>query len=421
MLVQFSVGNYLSFSETVTLSMVASKINEYSDKNVFAESGIELLKSAVVYGANASGKSNLIKAMEKMADLMKNSSKESQAKEAISIDPYRLSSKYEGMPSFFEMIFTTEGTRYRYGFEVDREKVRREWLYHVPSERESKLFERTGKKFDISGPFREGKGLEEKTRDNALFLSVVAQFNGSISVKIINWLNSFNVLSGLRETSYTGFTLAQLEDPEMKSRIMDLIRAIDLGIEDIDVEQIPITTENLPTILPNDIKQLLLKQNNAVRTTIRTVHKKYDEVNRKVQYEMFSMQDSESQGTQKIFALAGPIVDTLKFGKTLIVDELDAKLHPHITRVIIGLFNSELNKNAQLIFNTHDINLLESKQLRRDQIWFTKKDSLGATDLYSLVEYQVRNDASFRKDYLAGRYGAIPILDELREELWGEK
>ena len=420
MLVQFSVGNFRSFRNVVTLTMVAAHIQENIESHIFKQNDLDLLKSAVVYGANASGKSNLIRAMFVMSELIKNSSKESQAKEAIPIEPYRLSTDFEHSPSHFEIIFLYDDVRYRYGFEVDRERVHREWLYHVPVSRERMLFERTEGKFRIAGPFKEGKGLEEKTRDNALFLSVVAQFNGNIAVRILNWFNSFNIFSGIQSAGYAAYTLNQLRDPKMGNKIINFIRAIDLGIEEIHLEQTPLMPEHLPPSLPDVFKQLILKQPNVMNASLRTIHKKYDEIGRAISFESFDMMQSESDGTQKMFALAGPIMDTLIHGKVLVVDELDARLHPNLTRYILALFNSVKNHHAQLIFNTQDDNLLESKQLRRDQIWFTEKDLSGWTRLYSLVEYKIRSDAPFRRDYLGGKYGAIPIFNESEEDFWND-
>ena len=163
------------------------------------------------------------------------------------------------------------------------------------------------------------------------------------------------------------------------------------------------------------VKRLILQTGGGKLTSVQTMHQKFDEDGTFISTELFNLSDQESEGTQKVFALAGLLVETLKEGKVLVVDEFDARLHPLISRAIVELFNSnETNpNNAQLIFMTHDTNLLSNKLFRRDQIWFTEKDRYGATDLYSLVEYKVRNDASFESDYIKGRYGAIPYIANL--------
>jgi len=172
--------------------------------------------------------------------------------------------------------------------------------------------------------------------------------------------------------------------------------------------------------MPNELRQAfltLLSRPDAELISVKTSHTKYGEDNRPVGREVFDLDKHESEGTKKLFALAAPLIDTLKLGRVLIVDELDARLHPLLTREIVSLFNSnKTNPNhAQLVFTTQDTNLLDNRFLRRDQVWFTEKDRQGVTRLYSLAEYKVRNDASFERDYILGRYGAIPYLGDLRQ------
>lgn len=413
MLVQFSVGNCLSFKEIVTFSMVPAYASD--ERHVTVRKGVmPLLKTAVIYGPNASGKTNLIKAMGMMSLFIRNSSKESQANELTPFEPYRLSAECDGQPSFFEIILIAQGVRYRYGFEADRTKVLREWLYHVPSQREALLFSRTEREFNLRGPFKEGRNLEDKTRDNALFLSVVAQFNGPTAGRVLKWFDNFTILSLVLDKTYLGYTVQRLQEPAARSRIVDLLKRADTDILDVGVEQVPLMSEHLPEHLPEALRQFLLQQ-TTLNTTIHTIHQKYDRDGRPISVEKFNLEQSESQGTQKILALAGPLVDVLENGKILIVDELDAKLHPRLTRELVRLFNSERNASAQLIFNTHDVNLLDPKLFRRDQIWFTEKSRQGETDLYSLAEYRVRSDAPFSKEYLVGKYGAVPEISELWE------
>lgn len=423
MLIEFNVGNFRSFKDVKTFSMLATRVSardkRIDENNVFnAIDEINLLKSAAVYGANASGKSNLIRALSFMKGLILTSSKESQSAEPIKIEPFRLGSDVENMPSFFEIVFVVDGTRYRYGFEVNTQKIISEWLYHVPTTKEAKLFTRNEEGIVIAKGFKEGRRLDDKTRANALFLSVVAQFNGEISQKILGWFRNLNIISGLNDLGYVMYTIESLQNSEMRDDIIRFVRNLDLGIDGISAEENRIIPEQLPTNMPEELKALLLNPDLQHRPAIKTSHRKYNASGDVIGIETFDLDEHESEGTAKLFALAGPIVDTLKNGRVLIVDELDARLHPLITLTIIGLFNSnETNsRNAQLIFTTHDTNLLSNKLFRRDQIWFTEKDSEGATDLYSLVEYKikVRNDASFESDYIHGRYGAVPFLGDIR-------
>lgn len=392
MLVQFKVGNFLSFKKPVTLSLVPSAIREHSETHVFdARADLKLLKSAAIYGANGSGKSNLFNGMRFMKEMVRNSSKDSQAEEEIvGVEAFQLSTDSKQLPSLFEVVMIEDGLWFRYGFEVDKFRVHREWLYYAPKRQEVCLFYRDKGSIEMNRAFEEGRHLESKTRDNALFLSVVAQFNGEISRQVLRWFASFNIISATRDL-YNEFSSRVWEAD--REAFMKLFKAADLGIEDIVIEEL------------DELSRPLL-------SNVKVLHPIYDANNRPAGLERFNLADQESEGSRKLFSLMGPILDTLRFGKVLIVDELDSRLHPLITHFLISLFNSnhENIHHAQLVFNTHDTNLLTRKIFRRDQIWFTEKDRYGASDLYSLVAYNVRNDASYEKDYLLGKYGSVPYL-----------
>jgi len=437
MIIQFRIGNYKSFKDIVTFSMIAanitSKDKSLDENNVFrVDDELQLLKSTAIYGANASGKSNLISAVRFMRQLVLNSSKDTQANEAIPVKLFRLNTETVNQPSFFEMVFIIDGQRYRYGFEVTPEKIISEWLFYVPKTREAKLFERKDGEFKVSPAFKEGKELKDKTRDNALFLSVAAQFNGRISTKILQWFKSLNVISGLDDTGLREYTMHVFDNNQYRDEILGLVKKLDVGIDDIQMHKSPLTLPTIRDDVPNELQdafkgliarlQKNSKNSQVEQIKVLTTHSKFNVDEERVAIELFDIDNIESEGTKKIFSMAGPLVDTLKKGKILFVDELDARLHPLITRAIICLFNSnETNPmNAQLIFATHDTNLLSKDIFRRDQIWFTEKDKFGATDLYSLVEYKVRNDASFESDYIHGKYGAIPFIGNL-SRLLGEQ
>ena len=420
MLIEFSVANYRSFKDKVTFSMVAANIvakdKHLDEANVFAvDDELKLLKSAAIYGANASGKSNLGQALSFMKWFMVNSSKETQSTEKIGVERFRLSTETEDKPSFFEIVFLIDKKKYRYGFEVNRDRVVSEWLFYVPKQRETKLFGRNYNIIKISKTYK-ADGIQEKTRHNALFLSVSAQFNVKIAEQILAWLtNKLKIISGLRDDNHFIDTVQQcLAENKNKEAILCLIKKLDLGIDEVEVQEREITSDILPDIFPDEFKKLLVKSGGTA-TSIRTLHRKFDSQGHHTSMELFSLDEQESEGTKKVFALGGPLFDTLSNGKVLVIDEFDARLHPLISRAIVDLFNSnETNpNNAQFIFMTHDTNLLSNKIFRRDQIWFTEKNRQGATDLYSLAEYNIRNDASFESDYIKGRYGAIPYIMNL--------
>lgn len=443
MVIEFQVGNYRSFKEIVTFSMVASSLkskdSNIDQNNTFAvDSNLTILKSAAIYGANASGKSNLIEAMEFMRSFVKNSSKETQTGESIDVEPFRLSQDTIGKPSFFQMVFILEGRKYRYGFEVTPQRIVSEWLFHVPTIKEAKLFVRDENGFSISKTgFKEAKGISDKTRDNALFLSVVAQFNGDISKKIIKWFKMLRVYTGIYafQRNYR-YTVSLLKNPKYSGPINTFLKNLDLGFDKIEVEEnsSPLLPRELTGDVPEELKSVNAKLKEVMQELItmgmpdkysflelKTAHPIYNSAGQRVSNDLFDLEVHESEGTRKIISLSGSIIDTLINGKVLIMDELDRSLHPLLTLSLIELFNSsETNpNNAQLIFATHDTNLLSNKLFRRDQIWFTEKDKYGSTHLYSLVEFNVRNDAILKNFYTQGKFGAIPFIGNL-QSLIGE-
>ncbi len=427
MLIEFSVGNYKSFRDVETFSLVATKTKskdiEIDNNNSFsadnnADKELNLLKSAAIYGANASGKSNFASALRFVKSFVIGSSRETQFADSIPVEEFRLSTSDDGESSFFQVVFLMDKKQYRYGFEVNSQEVVSEWLFNIPTNKEVKLFERrNGKITPSSTQFKEGKGIDDKTRNNALFLSVVAQFNGAVSQKILQWFRSLSVISGLSDLGTREYTIRCLQSDKHKDEILKFVKRLDLGIDDIQIEEFKLTDESLPKNMPEDLRVAILKNTKIDKFAVKTVHKKFDKNGKQTALEVFDIDSHESEGTKKLFSLAGPIMDTLKNGKILFIDEFDARLHPLITYEIIKLFNSNKTNpnNAQIIFATHDTNLLSNKLFRRDQIWFAEKDKNGATHLYSLAEYKVRNDASFESDYIHGKYGAIPFIGDLKQ------
>ncbi len=414
MLIEFSVENFLSVKGRATLSMVASSDTSLEESNVITSANHRLVRSAVLYGANASGKSNVLNALYFFRRMIMTSSKDTQANEEIDVEPFLLSTECEGSPSFFEVVFLDADVPYRYGFQADQKKIHSEWLFSRPSTKEATLFEREGDEIRVNADrFKEGKGLEGRTRENALFLSVCAQFNGEIATALLSWFQNLRMLHGFAPMGMLSATIDRLKSSGSKARVLELTQVADPGITDYDLRQKNLTIQDLPKAMPDEIKQDLLKDHPVI-TELKTTHRKFDEANNDVGTVQFDLEDNESAGTQKMVKLTGPLLDTLENGRLLVVDELDARMHPLLTRMIVSLFNSPANrKNAQLIFASHDTTLLTPKLFRRDQVWFAEKDQYGATDLYSLVELRgVRKEASFAKDYIQGKYGAIPFIGD---------
>lgn len=431
MLIEFSVANYRSFREEVTFSMVASSLKarspDLNERNLVAShGGVDLLRSAAIYGANASGKSNLIAAIAFMVRFVRGSHSSSDPTGGIDVEPFRLSTQTDNEPSFFEIIFVVGDKRYRYGFEVTSEQVEAEWLYVAPKVRESRLFERKRDVYKFGEKFKgESRDLAKKTRPNALFLSVDAQFDGEIAQEVLGWFRSLGIATGLgnMNVGMRMYTERMLDDEDAAQEIGSLIRQLDLGIHELRVERGVSSPMPLPEEAPEELRTALEPfirlASKQEQTTVRTVHRKMDDEGQPVGLELFYMDKHESEGTKKLFAMSGPLLDSLKSGDVLIIDELDARLHPLLTKEIVRLFNDpKRNGNrAQLIFVTQDTNLLDNLLLRRDQIWFVEKDRQGGSHLYSLVEFKVRNDATYEKDYIQGRYGAIPFLGGIHQAL----
>lgn len=402
MLLEFSYANFLSFKDKVTFSMVATTLRDRKVKTeectftVGDDVRLSICKAAAVFGANASGKSNFIKALSFYKWFILNSSKDRQSGEVIPVKPFALSSETKSAPSMFEAVICIEDNFYRFGFEVDSSSVISEWLFVRSSKKRSKeveLFYRDGLKCDIHPRFGIGKELTDKgmLRSNALLLSLAGQFNEPTAVSIMKWLVDTTIITGSSEKDAWDLAVSKIEDEVVRKKIVAFSRYADLGMEDI----------------------------TKTDAGVLSSHTSYDENGNTIGHTVFPMRESESDGTIKYFSLAFPIIDALENGKRLIVDEFGAKLHTLLIERIVSLFNSE-NANrskSQLIVTLHDTNLLGANILRRDQIWFTQKDGYGACSMYALSDYKVRNDASYEKDYLLGKYGATPIMNDLSKVL----
>ena len=401
--------------------MEASGDDWLEEENVATSGDKHCVKAAAIYGANASGKSNFLLAMDQFRRWIQVSSKDVQAGERIPVAPFRLHVDTETAPTFFEAVFLQGDARYRYGFEATAEAIVSEWLFsQQDSIRETKLFSREGASIDVSDSFKEGRGLEKRTRSNALLLSVAAQFNGEISGAILRWMDRFRNISGIEDKDYLHYTGNRLREKDYARLIRELARKADVGIERVERVELEASAaaRALPRTVPDEVGQGLLSGDLSA-VSIKTYHSKYGPGQASAGPVAFDLRLDESAGTQRFVALTGPFLFTLKHGATLFVDELEARLHPLLTKALVGLFNSSANtKNAQLIFATHDEALLDPKRIRGDQVWFVEKDDYGASRLYSLAEFKgVRKEAKFAKEYLLGQFGGVPHLGDFEETL----
>ncbi len=422
MLLQFSIKNFRTFKEKATLSLIASNYDkdtrESENINFDEKFGFRLLKSAVIYGANASGKSKLLDAFTFMRRFILNSSKESQKGDKINVEPFRLSVETENEPSEFEIIFIHNEIMYRYGFEATKERIVSEWLFQKPKTKEIELFYRDKNKFEThERTFSKGRAVikEGLIRDNSLLISVAAQFNDPTSISLLNWFQELEIISGLNEHDFKNNTINKIKDDKEKYKILEFLKAADLGIQDISYEEYSSSFSDDMKKKFKEIKEQMKDIDPEMFSDISTSHNVYDSNNKVVNKAKFSINSDESNGTKKFLYLSGTIIDILEKGGILIADELDSKLHPNLVCKIVTLFNSNTfnKKNAQLIFNTHDTNLLSSGLFRRDQIWFTDKNKYGEAKLYSLSDFksdEVKKVEPFEDNYIHGKYGAIPYL-----------
>ena len=417
MLLSFTVGNFRSFKDNKTFSMKAASIQELKDF-VRKECDIDILPVTAIYGANSSGKSNLLLAMQAMKDVLLSSIKTNPS-ENLDTDIFKLDEAYSQKPTHFEVICTIESKIYRYGFEYNAKKIMREWLFDATKGKEKLLFTRNEKGIGVDDKFVEGKGKEEMTADNRLFLSLVAQLNGKISISVMKWFQHFNVISGINDDDLKLFSIDYLsKDSPSAYQVKDFLHGMDLGFSNLKIIEVNLE-DAIPSNFPEELKKELLKKYpNSKIPFLKFGHMVHLNDGTSTEH-FFSVEEMESEGTKKILNMSGPIIDTLTNSYTLVIDELDAKLHPLLTRKIIEKFNSpKTNPNkAQLIFATHDTNLLSNKILRRDQIWFAEKNREDeSTDIYPLSDIReqngdkIRNDRIYEKDYINGKYGAIPFL-----------
>lgn len=417
MFIYLKIKNFRSIKDERVFSMEASSIKELKS-SVYNVRDHKLLPVAVFYGANSSGKTNILLALQKMRRLVLRSVKLNPG-DKLDYEPFELNNHTLSEPTMFEVQFICDTTIYRYGFEYDKDIIYKEWLFEKQEkQKEYNLFARVESNFDISKTrFPEGLGKDESTETNRLFISLVAQLKGAKAKLILDWFKNSNVITGLDTEGYEGITIEMLKNnKEGSKQALDFFHHLQLGFNNIVF--IERKFSEVAELWSHTDTELLEKYKDETVIETLTTHNVYNDDKVVVSQRNFSKDRKESEGTKKIIEISGPLFDTLINGKVLFVDELDAKLHPLLTISIVKLFmNKNTNpKGAQLVFATHDTHLLNLSILRRDMIWFAEKDCDESTDIYSLIEFKdenglkVRNDRSIEKDYFNGRYGAIPFM-----------
>jgi AAA15 family ATPase/GTPase len=416
MLLRFRVSNFRSLKDEQELSMVASSLAGSPESLVHLEDeGLDVLRVAAIYGANAAGKSNVLEALRFMSTAVTGSHRKWRPEGPIPREPFLLDMESRVAPSRFEADFLLGEVRYQYGFSLDSKRILAEWLYAYPNRHKRVWFRRDAR---AKEPFAFGKSLRGNnrtiaslTRENSLFLSAAAENNHEMLSPVHAWFASYLIFSVHDNLSVTSTLL-----PKRKPFFLDLLRLADLGIADIESRE-----------LPRDEVDLMVKVVAVIRDNFKDAETPDLDFSsmRSIELKHLSSADpsgatlplnKESQGTRAWLSLAGPLLNVLHTGAVLCVDELDRSLHSRLALEVIRMFEDPLRnpKNAQLIFNTHDTtllgNLLGGSGLRRDEVWFVEKDAAGATQLYPLTEFKPRVDENLERGYLQGRYGAIPFI-----------
>ncbi|MEX2130013.1 MAG: ATP-binding protein [Pseudohongiellaceae bacterium] len=420
MLIDMNVTNFRSIRDLQTFSLVKGSGDELLATNTFAASatnGVDLLRSAAIYGPNASGKSSLLLALQTMKRIVLESAATLQRGHKLPVTPFRLNPATRDLPSEFEVTFMSAGVRYQYGFAATAERVHEEWLLAFPKGRAQRWFGRAWNMknnrydWDLGSNLTGEKQLWQKsTRENALFLSTAVQLNSEQLQPVFDWFKETLRMANVEGWNST-FSASLCEKNE-KGRIVDFLRAADLNIDDILVESRPFDPTLLPEDMPEPVRDAILSDmKNKQILDIKTVHKDSD--GNPVTFEF----EDESHGTQKLFNFAGPWIDSLANGYVLFIDELHDNLHPRLVEFLVQLFhNEETNpNNAQLVFTTHETSILNQEIFRRDQIWFCEKDDSNSTNLYPLTDFSPRKGReNLELAYLSGRYGALPFIRSLK-------
>ncbi len=427
MLIDFTIKNFRSIRDPVTLSALATDIPEHPD-NVFQserEKKINLLKTAVIYGANAAGKSNIIKAFDIFIDFVVKSTDLKLGDNIFYYDPFRLNKKSSGEPTMFEIEFLgNDSVRYRYGIHFDRNEILKESLVFFPKGYKAVLFYREkGQRIKFGGNFQgPAKTIEKQLLENHLFLSKAANSNNKLLKNIYFYFKNtlrFLIHSDEITGNYLGSFTTELcmQDVSNLKIVSEFLKIADTGIDFMDFKKRTIHDNQ---IWFNENVSVALKKQiiTAINHKPQMFHEVFEN-GKEAGAIGFDLED-ESDGTQKLYDLAGKILYVLKNGMVLIADELHNSLHPMMTQALIDLFHSPITnpKNAQLIFATHDTTLLNPDSLRRDQIWLCEKDQYGATSLYSISEFdysEVSSQTPFDKWYLSGRFGALPMIGRFEE------
>lgn len=412
MLLEFRVRNYRSIRDEQALTLIASSDKELAQTHL-SPTGLKAapyaLRTAVVYGPNASGKSSLLRALDYMRAVVAESATVIQPGQTYNVQPFRLDATSAQQPTEFEITFLLSGVRHQYAFSMTAQRIVNESLLVYRSSKPTQLFNRQlvdGDSCDyefstyLTGP---RKLWQDSTRPNALFLSMAAQLNSEQLGPVFNWIVRNITFLPAGATTLPDLTTALLTTEQGRASIREFLSAADISIA--DVQAVPRKGMRAQMVLNASGVQASQEEHEFLMPVFE-----HSTPNGSAKFELHD----ESEGTQRLYGLIAPVLDCLRDGRLLVVDELDSSLHTLLVRRLINMFQTpEHNPNgAQLIFSTHDTSLLDHTLFRRDQIWFTEKDADQATRLYPLTDFSARKQEAWERGYLAGRYGAVPFFSD---------
>lgn len=417
MLIEFSVKNYRSFRDETILSMEATKSSTL--KSVLIPfGGMQILPSAAIYGKNGGGKSNVIRAFWLAVQFIRNAQRTQHEKAPIPVTPFALNDYSASEPTKFPFLYTLDGIRYWYSFSATKEKVYTESLYHAPKGRKTLVFAREGQEFSFTEAKARRKLISQVVAENQLFFSVACTMNDVDCAKAMMWFREMIYFS----RDYSDIPRQLLEypnDSNILRAISNYAKAADVGIEDMrfeingkQIDEEAAFSEEIRAELVQFIR-LLSETPNDSETNLKaiSIHQGKDRVGKPSVYTM-ELSD-ESDGTRKLMALAPAIESVLTKGGLLLVDGIEKELHPALVEFIVAKFQSrKTNPNgAQIVFTTHNSDLLDMELLRKDQLYFVDKNSEGVSELYSISDFSAHATESIRKGYLIGKYGATPNIE----------
>jgi AAA15 family ATPase/GTPase len=425
MITNITIENYRSFKEEISFSLIAESSKSKED-NVFAQSlaqgkdELRLLKSALIYGANASGKTNLLRCLYEIISFIGRSNLK-VGDNIYCYDPFKFSTTTRNKPVRFTIDFIgKDEIKYNYGIEFSLKEILKEELIYYPFGREKLLFSRLIEDNDKIHKVKAGSDLNRNDIEVFSNQSILSKFGSDIPHKIISeafiYITNIEVINACssRKVSILKNEISKtlVDNQILKKKMDELIFFSDTGISSLSIKEADKNKFKFPEDLSEKVKAKIL---DDFKYNVLGIHPLYDENERQIGDETLNIED-ESHGTKTLFSLGGKILQTLESGSPLFIDEIDAGLHPFLSKLIVAIFqNKRINsKNAQLVFTTHDTNLLDRTLFRKDQIWLVEKNEQGISDIYSLQDFNdVREDTPFDKWYMAGKFGGIPNLKSL--------